>query len=135
MVNIMVITLLSLSFCHDTIYDYTCVHQFYLNLTLSNKYSSMLRPGLLIHTALPLSVYAYLSFLMAKRSTFPSTSLLISCYFSSYFTFIPSHIHSLFTLPQFIYSLIRISIFFKFSFKTLKQTQFICIHVTTMRMT
>ena len=72
----------------------------------------MLRPGFLIHTALPLSVYAYLSFLTAKRSTFPPTSLLISCYFSSYFTFIPSHIHSLFTLPQFIYSLIPISIFF-----------------------
>ena len=29
-----------------------------------------------------------------------------------YFTFIPSHTHSLFTLPQFIYSLIRITIFF-----------------------
>ena len=72
----------------------------------------MLRPGFLIHTALPLSVYAYLSFLTAKRSTFPPTSLLISCYFSGYFTFIPSHIHSLFTLPLFIYSLIRISIFF-----------------------
>ena len=56
----------------------------------------MLRPGFLIHTALPPSVYAYLSFLTAKRSTFPPTSLLISCYFSSYFNFIPSHIHSLF---------------------------------------
>ena len=53
-----------------------------------------------------------------------------------YFTFIPSHTHSLFTLTSTIYLFTdsHNHFFFKFSFKTLKQTQFIC-NVTTTRMT
>ena len=49
----------------------------------------------------------------------PSFTYSFTLYTSTIYLFTDSHIH----------------FFLKFSFKTLKQTQFICIHVTTMRMT
>ena len=58
----------------------------------------------------------------------PHTSLLISCYFSILLSFLHIFIHSL----QFRNLSMHIHFF---SFKTLKLTEFICIHVTTTRMT
>ena len=79
--------------------------------SLSNKYSSML--PWLSHSHSCSSICLCIAFMPhGKTLHFPTNSLLISCYFSILLSFLHILIHSLHLLPQFIYSLIRITIFF-----------------------